>query len=424
MWNNCNVTELMLASPSLTDPNRPAPWLFRKLYDGSPNYFNGNCYTGQLVSEGYTQEEANGQYLYDAYLGPNANMKLFPTNSWTDIDTDSLVYLRSDDEQRTLMSGQILLHTFFNITEEVIVPWHTGDYKLDQIYPNSNVCPRLNTLEDSIYDTPEFQQENNSASVKQLNADLDTALGKGYWSWNNVFDCFMTTVCSGRSLPDGMTDDLFNATIYQTEYEYAYLNLYNNSQWSKLAMGNTAWHVKENILNLIDNSSTTNTHPYKFAIFSGHDTTIQPFLSAIAKTNWDLHWPSYASMISIEVYSGSALSPYPYLFRMIYNSKEIIIPGCNGALCDLNVLLNAMSFAEEDMPCTTDSDSTATTSSCGDDDSVMSETDWTIVVTLSALLGGLIGAGIVIFLNKRYFSGELKFASDAGKAGEVISPML
>ncbi len=116
VWNNCNVTELMLASPSLTDPNRPAPWLFRKLYDGSPNYFNGNCYTGQLVSEGYTQEEANGQYLYDAYLGPNANMKLFPTNSWTDIDTDSLVYLRSDDEQRTLMSGQILLHTFFNVS--------------------------------------------------------------------------------------------------------------------------------------------------------------------------------------------------------------------------------------------------------------------------------------------------------------------
>eukprot|EP01042_Synura_sphagnicola_P029618 gene29618-38194_t len=58
-WNNCNVTELMLASPSYTDPNRLSPWLFRKLYDGSPDALGGNCYTGQLISEGYNQEIAN-----------------------------------------------------------------------------------------------------------------------------------------------------------------------------------------------------------------------------------------------------------------------------------------------------------------------------------------------------------------------------
>ena len=118
-WNNCNVTELMLASPSYTDPNRPAPWLFRKLYDGSPNYLGGNCYTGQLIYDGYTQEEANGQYLYDAYL--NSEFNLFPTNEWTSIDTDSLIYLRSDDEQRTLMSGQILLHSMFNVSNNLFL---------------------------------------------------------------------------------------------------------------------------------------------------------------------------------------------------------------------------------------------------------------------------------------------------------------
>jgi hypothetical protein len=116
-WNNCNVTELMLASPSYTASDRPAPWLFRKLYDASPNYLGGNCYTGQLISEGYSQEQANGEYLYKAYLDQeNPDLNLFDTNMWTDINTDSLIYLRSDDEQRTLMSGQILLHSMFNVS--------------------------------------------------------------------------------------------------------------------------------------------------------------------------------------------------------------------------------------------------------------------------------------------------------------------
>lgn len=112
-WNNCNVTELMIASPSMTDPAKPGNWLYRKVYDGSLNYLGGNCYTGQLISEGYEQELTNGGFLYDAYIaGP---LPLFPTNDWEDLNSTTDIYLRSDDEQRTLMSGQILLRTFLNV---------------------------------------------------------------------------------------------------------------------------------------------------------------------------------------------------------------------------------------------------------------------------------------------------------------------
>lgn len=118
IWNNCNVTELMLESPSMTSPNRPAQWLYRKLYDGSLNYLGGNCYTGQLLSEGYQQELTNGGFLYDAYIdGP---LPLFPTNEWELLNTSTEIYLRSDDEQRTLMSGQILMRTFFNVRDQLL----------------------------------------------------------------------------------------------------------------------------------------------------------------------------------------------------------------------------------------------------------------------------------------------------------------
>jgi hypothetical protein len=80
----------------------------------------------------------------------------------------------------------------------------------------------------------------------------------GYWNWNTAMDCMMTTVCTGRALPDGsadtvlMTDAIFNATVAQSEYTYAYPALYNNSIWSKYATGNTAWHFRNNLQSMID----------------------------------------------------------------------------------------------------------------------------------------------------------------------------
>lgn len=114
IWNNCNVTELMMESPSYSSQQRPASWLFRKLYDGSANYLGGNCLTGQLLLEGYQQEEHNGVMLYNAYI--DGALPLFATNKWEDVYSSTGIYLRSDDEQRTLMSGQILMHTLFNVS--------------------------------------------------------------------------------------------------------------------------------------------------------------------------------------------------------------------------------------------------------------------------------------------------------------------
>lgn len=59
------------------------------------------------------------------------------------------------------------------------MPWHTGDYNLDQIYPNSNVCPRLDTIADVAYGTAEYVAENTSTTVNQLTSDLDVLWGAG-----------------------------------------------------------------------------------------------------------------------------------------------------------------------------------------------------------------------------------------------------
>jgi hypothetical protein len=286
-----------------------------------------------------------------------------------------------------------------------------GDYGLDQIYPNSNVCPRLNDIEDSAYSSNAWIAENSSSEVLQLNRDLDSILGKGQWSWNYIFDCMMTTVCTGRPIPDGngavqMSDAIFNATIAQTEAQESYLNLYNNSEYAKLAMGNTMWHLRQNIENVVNNISGFNSGPpYKLVVMAGHDTTIMPVLASLLGDAWDRVWPGYASLLTIELYQAANSTPEnpSFMFRMVYNSKPLIVPPCDQPLCDLKVFLQKSSFGQETMPCDAAPNVVTTDDDGGNDcdEPPLNTMEWTILTVMSTVAGCLIGAAAVVFWDRR-----------------------
>jgi hypothetical protein len=112
-WNHCNVSELMTET---TTKSPSVPWYYRKVYDGSPNFLGGNCMAGQLIAEGYQQEINNGNFLRHAYL--EGDLKLFESRNWTEVSDD--VYFRSDDEQRTLMSGQLVMNELFQVISSIL----------------------------------------------------------------------------------------------------------------------------------------------------------------------------------------------------------------------------------------------------------------------------------------------------------------
>ncbi len=300
----------------------------------------------------------------------------------------------------------------------MIVPWHTGDYGLDQIYPNSDVCPRLDSVQDVALSSPLYQAENTSNAMVTLTNTLDTIFGAGYWDWDHVFDCLMTTVCTGNSVPDGMNDVLFNATIAQAEFTYAYFSLYNDSQWSKLAMGNTAWHVRNNLQSAVQyNSSASNSTsapPLKLALFAGHDTTIMPFLAAVLADGWDRMWAGYAALVTIELYEAAA-GDASYWFRLVYNGKPQVLPGCNDTLCDVAVLLQALSFGQQYMPCSIAEEQASEAAACQDSSSSsssrLSDGDVILIAFMSALLGGLLGAAGFVFMEK-YRASKLSAEAD------------
>lgn len=269
-WINCNVTDLLSVSDVTAPITSSSSWWFRKVYDGSENLLGGNCLTGQLIGEGYRQEQMNGQILANAYL--KGTKLLFPTQNWDDIDY-SKVYLRSDDDAsaRVVMSAQIVLQSMFKHSDDAsIVNIHTGDYSLDQIYPNSKVCPRLDSVQQAAYSSQEWIGINTSDTMLTYNNSLSAILGDGSWSWYNLMDCFMTAVCTGRGVPEGaadlkMTQELFDGSIKIATDAFAYLMRFNNSQWSKLAMGNTAWHVKTRLEAAVRNDDNA----LKLAIYAG-----------------------------------------------------------------------------------------------------------------------------------------------------------
>lgn len=87
------------------------------------------------------------------------------------------------------------------------------------------------------------------------------------------------------------------------------------------------------------NDVATNQTQQLFALFSGHDTTVLPFI--MAYNAWeDGLWPAYASLIRIELLKGKNISrfaktkgPSGDLIRMYYNDQLLNIPGCGSQTC-------------------------------------------------------------------------------------------
>ena len=177
----------------------------------------------------------------------------------------SRVYLRSDDEERTLLSGQALMSGFFHSDQDVILRWNTGDYALDQISPNSFACPELATLQAAAETSEAFIAWNSSEASELLTGRLSEVYGAGSWSWADALDCLMTTVCTGREVP-GISDVLLNQVhtpslrpslppsqlpskyvvlkpphrvsdcqiVEHVEKTFAFTALHDNSAWSKV----------------------------------------------------------------------------------------------------------------------------------------------------------------------------------------------
>jgi hypothetical protein len=236
IWN-CDLTTI-LAPPTPTEVKEEegdhqmkadnAMFLFEKKYDaladpkdGLTNELKGTCQLGQLLLQGYEQEIQNGQFLREAYLydgqkyDHDERMQLLDISfeEYSPWDSTNLHY-RADDDQRTLMSGQVLLRGLFGpeVTKEFektkvypTIPVHTADRKRDILDANEKVCPKLVNLRQEAEQSKEYQQFNNSLKAVGIRNFKATKLGKTATN-DQLLDCLMTTMCTDRPLPEIIND--------------------------------------------------------------------------------------------------------------------------------------------------------------------------------------------------------------------------
>ena len=256
-----------------------ARFVFEKRYDAahSPsdsdhfpkerrNYLGGTCQLGQLILAGYDQSYTNGQLLKAAYvndpdsssssggLGPTAkdpNYVLFDLSEDKDgtlvegerAYQDPKLYFRSDDDQRTLMSGQVVIRGMFDellerhvlkeaatsgllVADTPVVRVHLTDRGKDVLSANYETCPILADYENDALESEQYQSKFvNSEEARQLEAFMKEELGGSYMANpDEGMDCLMTSICSDRDLHWALDDfdsptDSDIAKKYQSEEE-------------------------------------------------------------------------------------------------------------------------------------------------------------------------------------------------------------
>jgi len=379
----------MIAPPSPErvdeEENQPAQgsqamFIFEKHYDALrdpsnnlANVLRGTCQVGQLILRGYEQELQNGKFLRDAYIyfgesdeGHDSRMRLIDGSTATRDDTiypwDKYhLWYRADDDQRTLMSGQVLLRgmlgpeieSYFDKNKVYpVLPLHTADRPLDVVDVNEQICPRLAEIRERFEESQVFRSFNESGEAKVLRDFQKNVLGTQ--PDMDAIDCLMTTICTGtsvmhfcghknrkfltcmfhpdRTLPAAVNDytgeesgelppngTRHSKTKLASKYgSHLFRRLFdfdsksdvlratnNDAEYAKLAMSPLWSEIVPTIQGIINGESQVccpSRPAPKLTLVSGHDTTLIPILASLGSRVYDQKWPPYASMVILEIH--------------------------------------------------------------------------------------------------------------------------
>eukprot|EP01104_Vermistella_antarctica_P004761 TRINITY_DN1518_c0_g1_i5.p1 TRINITY_DN1518_c0_g1~~TRINITY_DN1518_c0_g1_i5.p1 ORF type:complete len:434 (+),score=83.09 TRINITY_DN1518_c0_g1_i5:329-1630(+) len=359
VWN-CQLTYLSMPNNNQSQFTVETPRLFRRTFMEGRNEFKGNCMTGQLTSQGYEQHVGNGEMLRANYIES--------TSFLPDSFEASSFHLRADNSDRTIQSAQALITGLYppqmnasGLTE--IIDIHTADETYDDINPSSILCPGLSYLAaDQL--ASDLYKKFNSTVLAPLAADIGMALNVSNFTTgdlDHMIDCLHVHQCHNYSLP--IDEQLVNAAFEAKNWMGSFLNNYpNHTIAGKYQSGlviseihghlmsvvNATWTDKKRQQpspgqsfypstsstpkNAVDSSAT----PPLFFLYSAHDTSVMPYMSALGANTGT--WCPYAGISVLELWqynSTSGASEDDFAVRLIFQDEEITMRGCDyeGSLC-------------------------------------------------------------------------------------------
>uniref|UniRef100_A0A383VZ21 Uncharacterized protein n=1 Tax=Tetradesmus obliquus TaxID=3088 RepID=A0A383VZ21_TETOB len=268
---------------------------------------------------------------------------------------------------RATLAG-VLTGLYPGVTQPIPVTT-SGD--LDEIlYADTKRCPHLKVLMQASEAMLKASWESPSRAqgIKQLQQQLTQLLNlpEGAWDkrWmmSDVHDAFTSLAAHGKALPHGLTEEMKEAVDRLATEEIsaficpALVDEHGHAVL-RLSMGRLLDILLANMetaaaaaAGQAGSSSSSSSHA-KLMMFSGHDSTIMPLLTALG---CDLQrWPPYISNLVFELWelkppthqlqnnmaagnaaaasssssSSSSEAPGPFVVRVLYNKQPLRLPG-------------------------------------------------------------------------------------------------
>ncbi|KAJ3415610.1 hypothetical protein HDV05_004486 [Chytridiales sp. JEL 0842] len=322
------------------------------------------CLPGQLTDIGkFTMKEEVGKKLRELYVD---KLKFLPEHLNADFNHREL-YVRSSGYVRTIESAQYVLAGLFPLDKRE--PGDASDIAIhikatENMFPGVEKCPKLSQLMDQFEKATAKLTEPLVASlnyrleskfplaptkVVETTGAVPSSFDLGHI--HRLYDAMACLKGAGLELPKGVTntvvEDLQEVVTTQFWDFFA-----STKEATRLSIGRFLGDLVETMSHSVEGKEGAP----KFALFSGHDTTVGPLLGVFGLFKGKLRrYPPFAAHITFEVFEDSTKKYWfkglDHYVRMKYNGEPVEIPACakNGShfvgdptFCSYNVFMSTM----------------------------------------------------------------------------------
>uniref|UniRef100_X2BBC3 2-phosphoxylose phosphatase 1 n=1 Tax=Capitella teleta TaxID=283909 RepID=X2BBC3_CAPTE len=292
------------------------------------------CSPGWLTPEGAVQHILHGQLFKQKYLLKHKLLNMQ--------DFEDSLFVRTTDYPRTFQSAMALLFGFLSKFEIEKLKIEKADNNTmcskDTGHPCT--CPMVVPFIDTMSATykslrPELRQ---SSIGKDLYSHLAQVLDVGDDALpppSHIMDNSMVHMCHNLLLPTGPNGQCMKSWAITNAYNLLAQNgkeqLQEFNRIARLKFQPLMHEIAERMLMQVMGKS-----PIKFALYSGHDTTIEPLAAALNFSGGI--WSPYASRIVFELYAPQeeSVDSSAHSIRVLYNGKVVTkdIPFCKDKMHD------------------------------------------------------------------------------------------
>ncbi|KAJ1829595.1 hypothetical protein LPJ56_000244 [Coemansia sp. RSA 2599] len=316
---------------------------WNKKFGFANQVWRGTCESGQLTDHGKLQHRTLGAHLRSIYVDKLGFLS-------KTLNRTSEVYARTTYIWRTKNSAESLLGSLWpdrGLSPSAAIPIHTYPSQIETMYGNSNACPKIKSIVADITSSDSYQgflKEQGPLMARLAGIFGVDSKGDSDWrdTWDGYFDILNARQCHGMELPCSHTPgsgkeaapkcataDDAKQTSKNSHYEIAlkYRDHPLSQNLTRLVIGSLWGTLKEQLEDHIAGKAGD----LKFALYSGHDSTIIPLLGSLRASNRNMLWPPYASNLVFELWKKSDGNR---VIRVIYNGQVLKLQDEN-QWCDL-----------------------------------------------------------------------------------------